>query len=254
MPARGCYLYGIIRDPGDKDFGPIGLEVAGKPGRVHTLSVGSVAAVISDIPADSNILPLRKNLDPHYRVIREVMQASTIIPVTFGHVAKNRQQVERALQHNLAEIEAELDRLDGKVEMGLKVKWDIDNIFEYMVTSDQELSERRDQIFGRSYAPSQREKLELGQMFEKHLNREREDQTDRVVEAFRPCVCGVKVNPPKSDKSVMDIAFLVDRDNLKAFEERVYEVAGTFPSQFLFDYTGPLAPFNFAALQLETGR
>ena len=45
---------------------------------------------------------------------------------------------------------------------------------------------------------------------------------------------------------------LVERERLKIFEEQVYQVAGTFPAQYLFDYGGPWAPFNFAELDLRT--
>lgn len=252
MPTQGRYVYGIVRTTEDRDYGCIGLEHAGGPGRVFTVQVRACAAVVSEYGAQGQVLPLRKNLDPHYRVIREVMKEATIIPMTFGHVAKNEDEVVRLLRRNREEIHLELDRLDGKVEMSLKVHWDVDNIFEYFLASDQELAAWRDKVFGRSHAPSQADKIELGRRFEALLNREREKQTDLVVEAFRPCCSGFTVNPPKSEKSVMDLAFLVDRDRTRDFEERVNQVAGTFPAQYLFDYGGPWAPFNFAELNLQT--
>lgn len=249
---NGCYIYGLIRTAEDKDFGLIGLEHGGEPGRVRTVRVGSVAAVVSDYPVNGKVLPLRKNLDPHHKVIREVMKDATIVPMTFGHVAKSEDEVERTLRRNRDNIRTELDRVDGKVEMNLKVYWDVDNIFEYFIEADEELAALRDQIFGRSHAPSQSEKIELGQKFEQCLEKEREELTEQVVEAFRPCTSEVTVNPPKNEKCVMDVAFLVERDRLKDFEERVNQVAGTFPAHFLFDYGGPWAPFNFTELDLRS--
>ncbi|HYU32473.1 MAG TPA: GvpL/GvpF family gas vesicle protein [Thermoanaerobaculia bacterium] len=251
MPTTGRYIYGLIRANEDKDYGCIGLEHDGGPGRVFTVRAGAVAAVVSEYPVRQKVLPLRKNLDPHHRVIREAMMSTTIIPMTFGHVAKSEDEVVRTLRRNLDEIRTELDRVDGKVEMGLKVNWDVDNIFEYFVATDQELAALRDQLFGRSHAPSQAEMIELGRRFEECLEREREEQTERVVEAFRSCFSEVTVNPPKNQKGVMDIAFLVERERTKDFEERVNQVAGTFPAQYLFDYGGPWAPFNFTELDLR---
>jgi hypothetical protein len=252
MPTPGRYVYGIVRTIEDRDYGCIGLEHAGSPGRVFTVQIRDCAAVVSAYGVQSQVLPLRKNLDPHNRVIREVMKQSTIIPMTFGHVARNEEEVVRLLRRNQKEIRQELDRLDGKVEMSLKVNWDVDNIFEYFVASDEELAAWRDKIFGRSHSPSQADKIELGRRFEELLNREREKQTELVVEAFRPCCSEIAVNPPKNEKSVMDLAFLVDRERTRDFEERVNQVAGTFPGQYLFDYGGPWAPFNFAELDLQT--
>ena len=34
--------------------------------------------------------------------------------------------------------------------------------------------------------------------------------------------------------------------------KRVYQVAGTFPTQYLFDFSGPWAPFNFVELDLQS--
>jgi len=233
------------------ELGCIGLEHAGAPGRVFTLRTDSVAAVVSEYSLRSKILPLRKNLDPHHKVIREVMKTATIVPMTFGHVAKSEAEITKALRRNRDDIRAQLDRLDGKVEMDLKVKWDVDNIFEYVVGTDPELAAFRDEIFGRSSAPSQTEKLELGRMFEERLTQQREEQTDRVVELFRACTSEVKVNPPRNEKAVMNLAFLVDRDRLKPFEECVYQVAGAFPAQYQFDFNGPWAPFNFVELDIQ---
>ena len=88
-------------------------------------------------------------------------------------------------------------------------------------------------------------------MFEQRLEQQREEQTERVVEAFRTCFSEFTVTPPKDEKGVMDIAFLVERERLKDFEERVNEVAGVFPAQYLFDFGGPWAPFNFTELDLR---
>ena len=192
----GRYLYGLIRSAEDQDFGAIGLEHQGKPGRVHTVQVDGVAAIVSEYPVGEKILPLRKNLGPHHRVIQEVMKTATIVPASFGHVAKSEDDVARALRRNDGAVRAELDRVDGKVEMGLKVRWDVDNIFEYFVGLDPELAAFRDEIFGRSHAPTQAEKIDLGQMFERRVAQDREDQSERVVKAFQPLFSEVKVNPP----------------------------------------------------------
>jgi hypothetical protein len=252
MRGAGCYLYGFIRSAEDRDFGSIGLEHEDKPGHVHTVRAGSVAAVVSDYPARRKLMPLRKNLDPHHRVIREVMKTATIVPMAFGHVARSEDEVTRTLRRHRDDIRSELDRVDGKVEMSLKVKWDVENIFDHFVGVDQELAAFRDRVFGRAHAPSQAEKIELGRMFEERLDREREEQTDHVVEAFDSWVSEVKVIPPKSETVIMDLAFLVERARLTAFGERVCQVAGTFPAQVLFDYGGPWAPFNFVELDLRT--
>ena len=250
MATTGRYLYGLIRAAEDADFGAIGLDHDGARGRVHTVLEGSVGAVVSDFSPRERLLPLRRNLEPHNDVLKAVMRSTTVVPMTFGHVARNDEEIRKTLRRHGPAIAAQLDRVNGAVEMGLKVKWDVDSIYDYIVGVDPELAALRDQIFGRSTAPTQNEKMELGKLFEDRLNREREEQTARVLEMFKASVREVAVNVPKGEKMVMDVAFLVDRNAQKAFEERVYQVAGAFPAEYVFDYSGPWAPFHFVDLDL----
>jgi hypothetical protein len=249
---HGLYLYGFVRTDEDLDFGDIGLDHDGKPARVHTLRSGPIAAIVSERSAKEKVLPLRKNLAPHNNVIREVMKRTTIIPMAFGHVARSDDDVLRALRRNEAHILAEVERLWAKVEMGLKVKWDVDNIFQHLIGLDPELSAFRDQLFGRSSPASQAEKIELGRMFEDRLAKEREREVERVTEAFRADVAEVRVNPPKGEKIVMDVAFLIDSEEAKSFEEKICKIAAAYPAQYIFDYSGPWAPFNFVELDFAT--
>lgn len=248
----GLYLYGLVRTDEDMELGDIGLEYEDRPARVHTLREGPIAAVVSERSAKDKVLPLRKNLAPHNNVIREVMARTTIIPMAFGHVAKSEEDVARALRRNEDRILVEVDRLWAKVEMGLKVKWDVDNIFQHFLARDPELQAFRDEVFGRSSPASQAEKIELGRMFEDRLTREREREALRVTEALRADVAEVRVNPPRNEKTVLDIAFLIDRDGARSFEEKIYKIAAAYPAQYVFDYSGPWAPFNFVELEFAT--
>jgi len=250
MAKTGRYLYGLMLAEADVDFGAIGLVNEGSPGRVHTLRVDSLGAVVSDFASGERLLPLRKHLEPHNRVILEVMKTTTVIPMTFGHVARSDEAIRKTLRLHRQAIRSQLDRVDGAVEMGLKVKWDVENIFEHLVSINPELKARRDQVFGRSGGGGQNEKMELGKLFEESLNRERDDQTDRLLELLKGSVREAKVNAPKGEKMLMDAAFLVDRDAQKAFEARVVEVAEGFPEEYLFDLSGPWAPFHFVDLDL----
>ncbi len=249
MANAGRYLYGLIRTTEVVDYGAIGLAYEGSPGRVRTVLVDTMGAVVSDFASGGRLLPLRRNLEPHNQVIREVMKGTTVIPMTFGHVARSDEAIRKLLRLHREAIGAQLDRVTGAVEMGLKVKWDVENIFDHAVKIDPELAARRDQVFGRT-GGGQNEKMELGKLFEERLNLEREEQTERLLELLRPSVREAKVNVPKNEKMVMDAAFLVDRDGQKAFEARVVEIAGDFPDEFLFDLSGPWAPFHFVDLDL----
>ncbi len=251
MATAGRYLYGLIRTTEDRDFGAVGLPLLGTPTQVRTVRVGDIGAVVSEFPLKERLLPLRKNLEPHNRVIRDIMADMTIVPMAFGQVARTEAEVARALRGNQKAIDAELKRLDGKVEMTLRVLWDVPNIFEYVIGEDPELALVRDEMFGRSSPPTQGEKINLGKMFEERLAQSRRRDTDRLIGIFRQFVAEVKENDPKDEKMVAHLSFLVQRDRLKAFEEKLFQAAANFPDAYVFDYNGPWAPFSFVEIDLQ---
>ena len=251
MATAGRYLYGLIRATTDRDFGAVGLPVLGAPAPVRTVRVGDIGAVISDYPTKERLLPLRRNLEPHNRIIRDIMADTTIIPMAFGQVARNEGEVVKALRGNLSAIDTELRRLDGKVEMTLRVLLDVPNIFEYLLTEDRVLALARDGMFGRSSPPTQGEKINLGKMFEERLSVARRRDTNRLLALFRPQVAEVKENEPKDEKMVAHLSFLVRRELLKAFEEKLFQAASGFPDAYVFDYNGPWAPFSFVEIDLQ---
>ncbi|MBI2989093.1 MAG: GvpL/GvpF family gas vesicle protein [Deltaproteobacteria bacterium] len=251
---KGKYFYGIVRTEGDKNLGPTCLpshrQVGLRRAQVYTIGFKNIAALVSDHPL-TRIKPLRDSLAFHHQVIKEAIQDFTIIPMAFGHIVRSAREIRRLLEVNYPEIDEELNRLCNKVEMGLKILWDVDNIFEYFVNRDKELRDFRDTIFGRSRQPTQGEKIELGRLFENRLNRERERHAERVLKVLSIYTLDGKVNPPTHEKMVMNGVFLVEKGKEVLFEERVHRVAALFDGNFTFDYSGPWAPYNFIELELD---
>jgi hypothetical protein len=246
------YLYGLIGATEEGDFGAIGVPLRDQPARVYSVVEEGVGAVVSEYAGPDKVRPLRKNLAPHHTVIRQVMETTTMVPMTFGHIAGSEEELRQMLRLNREAVLAELERLGGKVEMGLKVKWDVENIFEYILERDRALARFRDQIFGRSTVPCQAEKIELGRMFDERVNQEREEQAEVVAQMLGSVSAAVRVNPPKGERMVMDLAFLVDQRGVEAFESALRQIAGRFPEQYTFDYSGPWAPFNFVEIDLRS--
>jgi hypothetical protein len=244
----GKYLYGFA----EGDFAPASGLLGLANAAVHSVRFEDIAAVVSDHPVEKVSL-LRKNLEPHHRVVREINSQATLIPATFGHISDTEEQILAVLRDNYPAIREELQRLSGKAEMGVKLLWDVDNIFDFFVSTDRELRNRRDRVFGKS-RPTLEDKLELGAFFEKRLKLERERLGNQIVEALRPVTCEFRLNAVAEEKMVLNAAFLIERAREKEFEAALYQAAGLFDSNFGLDYSGPWPPYNFVrlAIKLET--
>ena len=92
-------------------------------------------------------------------------------------VASGEEALCETLRLNHDALADQLALLRGKVEMGLSAFWNTSNIFEFFVTTNQELKEMRDRVFRGGREPSLDEKLELGKRFESSLEQCRERHT-----------------------------------------------------------------------------
>ncbi|WP_018402857.1 GvpL/GvpF family gas vesicle protein [Marinobacter gelidimuriae] len=240
------YLYAIVDASQAGKWEDIGINGA----RVTTIIEGPVAAVVSSIAA-KRVRPERANLASHNGVIKLLMQESTVLPVAFGTIADSYQAVQNLLTKNSALLVEQLDSLRGKVEMGLRVRFDVPNIYEYIVSTHHDLRDARDTAYGGLQEPKHGIKIELGGQFDRALAEDRETHTATVLSVLSNHCADIKHNPARNNLEVMNLACLVKREDLKAFEDAVLAAAGQFDNNFAFDFNGPWAPHNFVHIELN---
>lgn len=242
----GMYLYAIIAGVDDRTYGSIGVDGCD----VHTISNGQLAAVISEIQ-NEKIRPERRNLAGHQAVLKRLMEETTPLPMSFGIIAESPKAVQKILTLNQKAFLDQLRRVKGCVEMGLRVTWDVPNIFEYFILSHPELRAARDRFLGSHREPTQEDKIEVGRIFDRILNEDREAYAEKVEEALSPCCAEIKRNSPRNERVVINLACLVGHKALPKFENAVFEAAALFDNHFAFDYNGPWAPHNFVDIELR---
>lgn len=243
---KGIYLYAVIYGSEEHNYGSCGID----QNMVYTILRKNVAAVVSDVP-NGKLRPERRHLSAHQGVLRRLMEESTPLPMSFGIIADGPKTIEKILAENQPAFQEQLDRVSGKVEMGLRVTWDVPNIFEYFVSTHPELRSVRDRFFGTHREPTQEDKIEIGRMFDRMLNEDRERSADDVENILSRYCFEIKRNKCRTEQEVMNLACLVGRDAEARFEEDLLEAANLFDNNFAFDYNGPWAPHNFVDMELK---
>jgi hypothetical protein len=244
--TEGKYLYAITGEARDRTYDVLGIDQEA----VYSVAQGRVAAVVSNCSRD-RIRPERSHLAAHKDVLRRLMLDSTVLPMAFGIIANDLRAVRRMLALNLEAFAEQLEQVAGKVEMGLRVVWDVPNIFEYFVDQHPDLRAARDRLLGGHREARQEEKLELGRFFEQLLTEDREARFSQIEEALAPCCDALKRSPPRQVQEVVNLSLLVERDRLKEFDEAVLAAARLFDNNFAFDVNGPWAPHNFVEMDLQ---
>jgi len=255
----GVYLYGIIR--ADEEVllqsrisdltSPLSEGLRGMDdGAVYCVTEGALAAVTSDVPY-GKIRPQRRHLAAHQAVLKDLMQTSAVLPMSFGIVAEDAEKVREVLSLNQQVLLDQLQRVAGNVEMSLRVRWDVPNIFEYFVNTHVQLSTLRDTLFRAGQEPTQADKMQLGRLFEGILNTDRAGHTAIVRRVLLPHCVEIKESDPREEREIMNLACLVQRDARDEFETAVLDAAKLFDDTFCFDFSGPWPPYNFTDVQLS---
>lgn len=243
---QGRYLYAVISGPSERNFGPCGIGEE----TVYTIAEEQVSAVVSDIPVQ-RIRPERRILAAHNKVLKMLMEETTPLPMSFGIIAEGPRAIREILSHNQGALVPQLHRVRDKVEMGLRVSWSVPNFFEYFVNTHSDLQAIRDRLFNGHREPSQEDKIELGRLFDRRLMEDREEHADKVEGVLSRHCREIKRNKCRNESEVMNLACLVERTDLAAFEESIFEAASLFNNDFTFDFNGPWAPHNFVDVELQ---
>ena len=247
MSDTGMYLYCIIRSAGERAFDdavPIGSEA----GPVYAVPGGDLSAVVSDVHAD-HFDPTRRNMLGHQRVQERVMRESTVLPVRFGTVANGGSSAEntrRLLEKRQEEFEGLLSEMDGKVELGLKALWrDTQAIFDEIAAEEGDVRRLRDSLKGKSPEATHYERIRLGEMVKKSLERRREAEAAVLVGALDPIADRSVENAVAADRVVVNAAFLVENEREKEFDQAMECLEREHGQRVALRYVGPVPPYDF---------
>ena len=244
------YLYGAVAP--ELAYPPFPTGIKGT--KVFPLKYGDVTVLAGDIRT-SKIRPERQHLKLHEEVVREFMKRGTILPISFGTIAE-RMRIAQLMEHNYKSLSDCLSRFNGKVEMFLRLVWDVDNIYKFFLDNNPELREEATSLFSGGM-PSQWEKIELGKLFESLLKEEREIYTRKVQKALSPFCHETKELKVSNEKNVLRLACLIDKSGEERFGAGVEELAKGMDEIYSFEITGPWPLYNFCHVHLtaaERGR
>jgi hypothetical protein len=247
--GRGRYVYCIIRSTQPLRFGAIGMDEQWPD--VYTINYRDMAAVVSDVP----IAPLdstRENVLAHERVNETVMRDNTVIPMSFGTIFKTREDILELLRSAYEAFADVLNKMQDKLEFGLKVLWDRDEMVRAIEQEDEDIHRLKSEISsqkGSTYFA----RMQYGRLIDAALQQRSERYVAEFLQRLRDVSVASRVNRAIGDKMIMNAAFLVQRDQEQAFDRRIKEIASTF-EKLTFKYTGPWPPYNFVNIRLKLER
>lgn len=245
----GKYVYCIIRSHKPLALGPIGI--GSEPSSVYTVTFSELAAVVSDSPL-TVLDPTRDNVLAHQRVNETVMQEHTVLPMSFGTVFKTHDDVAAFLRSAYDAFTGVLDKMQHKLEFGLKVIWNRDAVVEEIETENEDIHRLKGEIElqkGSTYFA----RMQYGRLVDAALQAKSDEYISHIFDRLRDVSVASRVNRPIGDRMILNAAFLVMRDADKQFDKRVKDLGARFP-KLTFKYTGPWPAYNFVNIRLKLER
>ena len=90
---------------------------------VRLIASGTLAAAVTPV-GNETAAPDTSQLLAYETVISALHASGTVIPLRYGCLIEDESQIGRLLDERRIEYEGLLDRLEGRVEIGLRVLWE----------------------------------------------------------------------------------------------------------------------------------
>lgn len=247
------YLYGIINDGKEIDFGEIGLaDPYGKQVSVRSIPYKDIAIVASEMDEwhidEQNKQDLMQKLLAHQKTLEEVMRQRLVIPVKFGTVVKDMKDVEIILERGSAVFKSALADMEGRFEVNLTASWDIPTQLKRIAEEDEEIKamKREAQTSG-----SRELIMKIGMELEDKLEGRRKKVASEIF-AFLDGWCGNQVDHERlENKMIFNASFLISKDNEGDFLKSIHQLDKEFGGEFSFKCLMPLPPHSFRTVLIQ---
>ena len=246
------YLYCVL-EPERKDTPPrIPEGLDGVTGAVSAVRCGERFLVYGAHDGEE-ILPRRRLLLSHARVLEQAMETGTVLPMRFGMTCGSIEEVEGMLDARRGDIETAFDRIRGHVEVGVRAAAPEGAALEAALAHDPVLRSQRNALMTRTrhdhFATA-----EFGRALSEAVAARRDLAQQAMLEHLLPSAVDHIVKSPETDFEVLRAEFLIQRSEYEVFAARVEEAVDTLgfagPNGCSAQLVGPGPAFHFVVLNL----
>lgn len=275
MTEERKYIYAIIRNPKVRQL----VEQASDTFHLSEAILGinnrdtvfipyrDIAAIVSNIHL-INFDKLDKDeltqfIAAHDQVNAELMKKRDVIPMRFGMIAENREEIRNVLAKAYVQFKAALERIAKKAEFVVQVFWDEHRILDRIVQENPEIQKLKKEVESKGKILGFPSRMKLGKHVFEALESYRKEYTKDILNelaAYFPhfsvgkFLDTAKIGARKADKEIiMNHSFLVGKTEEPILQSLLNKLAEKYDEKLKFKYIGPMAPYSFAAINLGLG-
>ncbi|MEH7334356.1 GvpL/GvpF family gas vesicle protein [Neobacillus drentensis] len=243
---NGVYVFCAISEKEPKKFGKVLFNDLDND--VYTIHHQNIAMVVARV--DGEVLPDRNNLFAHQQVISEIIKDYSLIPMSFGNVFHSEEDVLLITKHMHDEFEKLFTHLENKIEVGLKVIAKKEWLKEEM-NNNPMLKKLKDSKIDITNPASFYDQIQIGEHAQNFVLGLEYEVEKEIYHSLLELAAAGKQNATIPGKTLLNAAFLVDRDMEEAFDKRVNDLFELWKEKVDFKYTGPWPAYNFVDIRLR---
>ena len=212
--------------------------------------LGEIMVVVSDIKEKSTLSD-KSNLIEFATLIEILAQQFTVLPVQYGAIMDSSELVQDMLKKNYSKFHENLERVENKVEFGLKVFCDSKKIKKELFTK-----------LALDVVPKPAQKREVS-IYKEYLNKKlKEHQLEKLLLEYVDSVIQditvqlSKMNPihkfkkMESESKIIDAVFLIKKGKQEDLITSVKDLQSKHVGLRLM-LTGPWPPYNFVNISIN---
>jgi hypothetical protein len=208
--------------------------------------------VVSDHPL-SRFVVNPENMLAHQKVIEAAMKEfRSVLPVRFGTIAATPDEIRNLLNRRYSEFMELLKQFENKVELNVRGTWkNMGIIYKEIDKEHAELQKIRAEIEKLDDKEKRNLKItEAANLVEQALIKKKEEEAEKIIDAFRKSVFDFKHNKTSNDTIFMNTAFLINSGREVEFDNIMTDLGVKYQDRSDFVYTAPLPIFNFIDLKI----
>lgn len=203
---------------------------------------------------DEEIMPRRRLLLAHTRVLEVMLKTGTVLPARFGLVARDMTQIDALLHAVADQISAEFEKVDGAVELGVRVSFPRPAALAATLSAHPKLEKERATLQKKG-PQAHFEIAAFGGKLADEMDRRRAAAQTTLLKAITPLARDHVLRKPEEDTEVLRAEFLIDGAAQPHFERVLAETAATLTfapdAEAQIQVIGPVPMYNFVNLNFR---
>ncbi len=212
-----------------------------------------------DISAIANIVDaeIANNLGQHEETLKDwlasyqqinidIFQHYTILPLRFGIMVDQEEEIEDFLANSYLHIKWALERLRNKAEFVIQLSWDLDSVLG-------EIAQGKHWLENAEKSVNLTNKVELGRLLFQVADRKRREIINSVDLKLSKVSLDSSDGRNVSESVILNRSYLIEKTEESRFDEVMAELGAENKSYLSFKYIGPIPPYSFAPLEFKRG-